>query len=201
MARMRFLVEVESDLLPKGAPVIGGWIERRVGSDPINSSITRVSVTPCQSNPVDAHGEHGMADGSSYVPYADLHKHARVVNVGMADTGPAPIRESEERPATCSCYVGAGAQPYAHEPSCAVHPRFADTQLLEFNGTVQDVSIPRLDDAEQDGEAADVEAEYARALASSKAEPLDDGAVHRLLKLGKSLGYSLNRVHWDVFGE
>ncbi len=148
-------------------------------------------------NTVDAHGKYGVADGAGYVPYADLHKHARVVNVGMADARPATIHQPEERPATCACYVGSGATPYAHEPSCPVHPRYADTQLLEFNGEVQEFYTSLLDGSKCDGKRANLEAEYLGALASLKARGAADGALYRIHELGKSLGRSVHGVCAD----
>lgn len=127
----------------------------RSGKHNIGYACTSLSCDAGKPDPVDAHGKHGVADGhgggSSFV----LQPGQCLDNVGMVDLGPAPIHQPEERPAACACYMGATAQPFAHEPSCPVHPRYADTQLLEFGGEVQDVSIPRLDHAKQDGQGKD----------------------------------------------
>lgn len=198
MARLRFVLEVES---ADGAPsaTIHRLLVEHLLDWPDNrpSPGGNFSLTPYLPDPVDAHGKHGMADGAGYVPYADLHKHARVVNVGMADARPATIHQPEERPATCACYVGSGATPYAHEPSCPVHPRYADTQLLEFNGEVQEFHTSLLDGSKCDGKRANLEAEYLGALASLKARGAANGALYRIHELGKSLGRSVHGVCAD----
>lgn len=180
MARLRFVVEIESigrasaasgDLFNCIADSIGERWYREFSS-------AGLSVTAIKPDTVGVHGEHRMVNGSYYVRYADLYKYAGVGTVGMDDAGSASLRKPEERPATCACYVGAGAKPYAHEPSCPVHPRYIDTGLPNADRPAKVIREPLLDNAEQDGEKQDAKAEHAGTSSPPETWTRANGSVY-----------------------
>lgn len=96
------------------------WGERRFS----------VSVPIVQPDPVDSHGKHGMADGvGGGCVCGEPECNTITSGACLAGARPFTVGQPKKRPATCSCYMGASAQPYAHEPSCPVHPRYVDTEL------------------------------------------------------------------------
>ncbi len=125
MAKMRFMVEVSANGKPENVAHALNYafcVGLVMGDGGIYSS--DISVTPYVPNPVDAHGEHGVADGVSPDYRFSYVTGDRLAALGMDDLGPAPLHQPEKLAPTCACYVGASAQPYAHEPSCPVHPRY-----------------------------------------------------------------------------
>ncbi len=126
MARLRFLVEVESigDVANAAANLRSCINIGLMAGRCVNFASVNVIVDPYQPDPVDPHGEHGMADGVGGGAVRD-----DAAALGLVPARPTPLHQPEKRPATCSCYMGASAQPYAHEPSCPVHPRYVDTEL------------------------------------------------------------------------
>lgn len=152
-------------------------------------------------DPVDAHGKHGVADGDAIVSRNVDGSITRMADGRMVTVGGTPLHQPEKRPATCACDIGAGAQPYAHEPSCPVHPRYVDTGLSDADRTAKDVPASHVDNAEPDGKKADLKAEYARALASAKAGYHLHGAINRMFELAEPLGYSPDKLYSDIFDE
>lgn len=153
MARYRLVISVEAsnefEAIASFSPFHDVLSRIHQNGNPSRFGVSPVELLP---DPVGAYGKHGMADGLRAVSFVDVHAKPRLGNVGMDDAGPAPIHQPEKRPATCACCMGAGAQPYAHEPSCPVHPRYVDTGLSDADGKARDVHASHLDHAEQDGE-------------------------------------------------
>lgn len=160
----------------------------------VSSRLDRVADVP---DPVDAHGKHGVADGDGSQPSDYDSYRNRLVELGMVTPGLVAPHQPEKRPATCACDIGAGAQPYAHEPSCPVHPRYVDTGLSDADRTPKDVPASHMDHAEPDGEEAVLKDQYARTLALAKTGPLDVRTLSRLLKLAQRLGLSILDLRID----
>lgn len=199
MALLKFAIEIESINDPSlAAYALRGCILCGMGNGWYRDFTSYgLSVTPYQPNPVDAHGEHGMAHGVSFDDSIRSQSIGRMVNVGLDDVGPSPLHQPEKHPAACACCMGAGAQPYAHEPSCPVHPRYVDTGLSDADKPPQDVHTSLLDGSKCNGERAKLEAEYLGALASLKARGGSNGSLHRIFELGESLGRSVSGVCSD----
>ncbi len=130
----RFEIAFKSSLAPENA------LRYLFGMLTANRSVfmaasDSLSITPLLSDPVDAHGEHGMADRLNHEPIRAVLDIARVAGLVVDAPRPAPLHQPEECAATCSCYMGAAAQPFAHEPSCALHPRFVHPRLSNGDET------------------------------------------------------------------
>lgn len=182
MARLRFMVEIPCKE-PASNPT---HIARNLAFALVNSfeywwgegtpdSIP--SVTPYQPDPVDAHGQHGVANGARPIAHTRYDFSDEHALAGLDPVRPAPIHQPEERAPTCSCYMGAAAQPFAHEPSCAVHPRYRDYVLSHYDGSSNGVPEARLDHAEQDGQVEDVKAEHAGSSSLAEAGVNPDGPI------------------------
>lgn len=190
------------DVEPSDAPKITAVTWDRA-SDIIGELYTRMESGPSVRiavhvpNALVNDGKHGVADGDRPSDGELAFVTDGLVKLGVDAARAFALHQSEKRPAACACYMGAGAKPYAHEPSCPVHPRYADTQLLEFNGEVQEFYTSLLDGSKCDGKRANLEAEYLGALASLKARGAANGALYRIHELGKSLGRSVHGVCAD----
>lgn len=194
------------DVEPSDAPKITAVTWDRA-SDIIGELYTRlegrasVRLSIHVPDPVDTHGEHEVAHRTTYDAVPVVRSIGGVPNLVLDVVGTTTVCEPEKRPATCACCMGAGAQPYAHEPSCPVHPRYVDTGLSDDDRTCAGIRGPYMDDAKSNGEEAELEAEYARAFALVKAGAADDGAISRLRELAKSLGYPPSHVYFNVPSE
>ncbi len=123
MAKMRFMVEVSANGKPENVAHALNYafcVGLVMGDGGIYSS--DISVTPYVPNPVDAHGEHGVVKRTGPLSGYVIRPN---INIDELDSsGSPPLHQPEKLAPTCACYVGASAQPYAHEPSCPVHPRY-----------------------------------------------------------------------------
>lgn len=178
MARFKFVVEGESNYAVTPTALLSDWIESSVGRDPARSGITSVSVTPMLPDPMDAHGEHGVADGLADGSGYAYSQFERLGRIPVVTVGPTPIHQPKERPTTCTCGMGVGSTADSHFPYCPLHPRYVDTGLSDADRTPQDIHSPRMDDAEQDGQGKDVEAEHTGTLTLVKTWRDSNGTLH-----------------------
>jgi len=200
MARMRFVVEVTPGQRIEDVAndlhycLLSGWDREWMPS----FDYADISVTAYEPHALGSDGQHRVADGGGTLFRFGNGEVRRISDGSLVTLGPTPPSEPEERAATCSCYMGATAQPYAHEPSCPVHPRFVDVALPDANGKTENVPAPLLDGAQQDGKVTLTETEHTWTLTFTKTGGSPTDTIRSFLKLAKSLGYGPPR---NIAGE
>ena len=201
MAEHHFKITVKHPGKTTPSAMLGEYIKCNGNIHKIAGAGTIVSVTPCEPDPVDAHGEYGMVNSGlnrcMFCARTDEHDHG---HVELVDFGTVAMGESKER-ATCPvCGVGNGSW---HLFGCTDRSAFgsinSDRPIYHGNPALKPVEIladpsPGVDRPKSDAETKhakpgydkDFDSMYRLAIASNIERATGDALVNSCMRCGFS---------------
>jgi hypothetical protein len=160
MARIAFKVEFELAHEIAASSVRSTFVEHLLNWPEGSGPGGNFSVTPCEPDHVDAHGEHR---GTFDKPLKPVYTAEPNLSTGsMAIIGLAPMGEPEKPTLDCSCGMGLGAQPNAHIPQCPSYRGSVNSDPVVYHGNpkVEPVEVLANQSTGADGAKEDVSKEY-----------------------------------------